>query len=174
MTGRIVIALGGNACLREAGAARRNSELQAQRLFELGNVRESRNCRPIRNDADADNDSKGNQQCVTRRPAVLLVFIDIRHDVDLPPKPGLRLARFAVRAPRRPLSAFNSVLSVLSKTGTPAKKGSDWAVGAGLRTINLYLHLLMRRQYTVARSTNVYFSSFHERILHDHCSDFGI
>jgi len=59
-------------------------ELQPQRLFELGNVRESRNCRPIRNDADADNDSKSNQQCETRWPAMMLVLIDIRHDIDLP------------------------------------------------------------------------------------------
>ena len=59
--------------------------LQAQRLFELRNMRESRNFRPIRNDTDAENDSKSNQQCVTRWPAVLLVLIDIRHDVDLPP-----------------------------------------------------------------------------------------
>src|SRR6476619_4551057 len=59
--------------------------LQSQRLFELRNMRESRNFRPVRNDTDAENDPKSNQQCVTRWPAVLLVLIDIRHDVDLPP-----------------------------------------------------------------------------------------
>jgi hypothetical protein len=51
-------------------------------------MRESGNFRPIRNDTDAENYTKSNQQCETRWPAVMLVFIDIRHDIYLPSKPS--------------------------------------------------------------------------------------
>jgi hypothetical protein len=99
-----------------AGASRQQAHqtrrLQPQRLLELRNVRERRNGRPIRDNTDAENDSKSDQQCETRRPAVHLVLIDIRHGIAPVKTRNLRLARFAVRGARDPLGAFNLVLSV--------------------------------------------------------------
>jgi hypothetical protein len=65
------------------------SALQPQHLFNLRDMRESRNFRPIRNDTDAENYYKSNQQCETRWSAVMLVFIDIRHDIYLRSNPSI-------------------------------------------------------------------------------------
>jgi hypothetical protein len=89
-----------NASVQQAAAGRAKQRgLQPQCLFELRNMRESRNFRPIHNDTDAENDSESNQQCVTRWPAVMLVFIDIRHDVD--PRQNQEFETGALRRSRR-------------------------------------------------------------------------
>ena len=72
-----------------ANRTHQTRRLQPQRLLELRNARESRDGRPISDDTDAKNDSNSDQQCETRWPAVLLILIDIRHDIDPPSKPGI-------------------------------------------------------------------------------------
>ena len=53
--------------------------LQAERALDLGNTDKDRNFRPVDDDHDAENHPECDQQRETRRPAVMLVFVDVAH-----------------------------------------------------------------------------------------------
>jgi hypothetical protein len=62
---------------------------------------------------------------------VMLVLIDIRHDLS-PPKPGVCDWRALPVRAQHPLSAFNLVLSVLSQGRTPPRTKKADTIGVSL------------------------------------------
>lgn len=91
-----------------------------------------RNLRPICYDSDAKNHSNGDQQCETRRPAVMLVFVDIGHDLPpiacrrRPPNRKYRSSRPLAKRMARPLPIAQRVEKpAFGISGTPNRM-SGW------------------------------------------------